>query len=57
MRQRFNPQPDLQLTPIEKILLPLHSRDELPFILAGLQWIWTHPLLKSQIFGRLEARL
>ena len=57
MRQRFNPQPDLQLTPIEKILLPLHSRDELPFILAVLQWIWTHPLLKSQIFERLEARL
>jgi len=57
MRQRFNPEPDLQITPIEKILLPRHSRDELPPILAGLQWIWTHLTLKSQIFALLEARL
>jgi hypothetical protein len=57
MRPRFNPQPDLQLTPIEKILLPLHSRDELPPILAGLQWIWIHPTLKAQILALLEARL
>ena len=40
MRQRFTTQPDLQLTPIEKIRLPLKSRDALPPILAGLQWIW-----------------
>jgi IS5 family transposase len=57
MRQRFNPQPDLQITPIEKVLLPLSSRDELPPMLAALQWIWIHPALKSQIFGLLEARL
>ena len=57
MRQRFNPQSDFELTPIEKISLPLYSRDELPGILAGLQWIWIHPVLKAQIFARLEARL
>lgn len=57
MRQRLNPQPDFALTPIEKISLPLYIRDELPGILAGLQWIWTHPVLESQIFGRMEARL
>jgi hypothetical protein len=34
MRQRFNPEPDFPITPIEKILLPLQSRDELPPILA-----------------------
>jgi hypothetical protein len=57
MRQRFNPQPDLQITPIEKIVLPLKSRDELPPILAGLQWIWMHPTLKAQILALLEVRV
>jgi transposase, IS5 family len=57
MRQRFNPQPDLQITPIEKIVLPLKSRDELPPILAALQWIWMHPMLKTQILALLEVRV
>ena len=57
MRRRFNPEPTFQTTPIEKILLPLDSRDELPPILAGLQWIWTHPTLKPAIMALLEARL
>jgi transposase, IS5 family len=57
MRQRFNPEPDFQITPIEKILLPLQSRDELPPLLAGLQWIWTHPTLKTEILALLEARI
>ena len=55
MRQRFQTQPDLQVVPIEKIILPLHSRDELPPILAGLQWIWMHPTLKAEILALLEA--
>lgn len=57
MRQRFNRQPDLQITPIEKIVLPLKSRDELPPILATLQWIWMHPTLKAQILALLEVRV
>jgi IS5 family transposase len=57
MRQPFPNQPDLQIVPIEKILLPLRSRDELPPILAGLQWIWTHPALKAEIFALLEAQI
>lgn len=57
MRQRFNREPDFQITPIEKILLPLQSRDELPAILAGLQWIWMHPTLKAQILALLEVRV
>lgn len=57
MRRHYSPQPDLEVIPIEKIQLPLHSRDELPPILAGLQWIWTHPTLKGEIFGLLEAKL
>jgi hypothetical protein len=55
MRQRYSPQPDLQILPIEKIQLPTKSRDELPPILAGLQWIWRHPTLKAEIFALLEA--
>jgi hypothetical protein len=55
MRHPFQAQPDLQLTPIEKIRLPLKSRDELPPILAGLQWVWMHPTLKAEILDLLEA--
>jgi len=57
MRHSFQAQPDLQITPIEKIRLPLKSRDELPAILAGLQWIWMHPTLKAEILALLEARI
>jgi len=57
MRHSFQAQPDLQIIPIEKIRLPLHSRDELPPILAGLQWIWMHPTLKAEIFALLEAKI
>jgi transposase, IS5 family len=57
MRHPFQTQPDLQLTPIEKIRLPLKSRDELPPILAGLQWLWMHPTLKAEILALLEAKI
>ena len=57
MRHHYQAQPDLQITPIEKIRLPLKSRDELPPILAGLQWIWMHPALKAEIFALLEAKI
>jgi IS5 family transposase len=57
MRQRFEPAPGLQITPIEKIILPLRSRDELPPILAGLQWIWSHPTLKGELLALLEAKI
>ena len=57
MRHHFQSQPDLQLTPIEKIRLPLKSRDELPPILAGLQWLWMHSPLKAEIFALLEAKI
>jgi len=57
MRQRYSPQPDLPIVPIEKIQLPTRSRDELPPILAGLQWIWTHATLKAAIFALLEAKI
>ena len=57
MRHHFQHQPELQVTPIEKIRLPLRSRDELPPILAGLQWLWMHPTLKAEILALLEAKI
>lgn len=57
MRHRYTPQPDLDIIPIEKIRLPLQSRDELPPILAGRQWIWLHPALKAELFALLEAKI
>ena len=57
MRQNYPTAPDLQIVPIEKIILPLKSRDELPPILAGLQWVWMHPTLKSRIFALLEKKV
>ena len=55
MRHPYQAEPDLQITPIEKIRLPLRSRDELPSILAGLQWLWMHPTLRAEILALLEA--
>ena len=57
MRQRYSPQPDFNVIPIEKVVLPTKSRDELPPILAGLQWIWIHPTLKAEIFALLEKKI
>ncbi len=57
MRHAFQAQPDLQIVPIEKVRLPLRSRDELPPILAGLQWLWMHPTLKAEILALLEAKI
>lgn len=57
MRQRYCPQPDFQVIPIEKIALPTNSRDELPPILAGLQRVSTHPTLKAEIFALLEKKI
>ena len=57
MRHHFQTQPDLQITPIEKIRLPLKSRDELPPILAGLQWLWMHPTLKAEILVLIEKTI
>ena len=57
MRKRFNPQIDLGQTPIDKVIIPLKSRDELPPILAGLQWIFRTPGLHEAVFALLERKL
>jgi transposase, IS5 family len=57
MRHHFHTEPDLQITPIEQMRLPLKSRDELPPILAGLRWIGMQPTLQREIFSLREARI
>jgi hypothetical protein len=57
MRQRFDVQLALGQTPIERVHIPLKSRDELPPILAGLQWIFQTPEINAQIFALLEAKV
>ena len=57
MRRRFDVQLSLGQTPIERITIPLKSRDELPPILAALQWIFQTPEINEEIFALLEDRL
>jgi transposase, IS5 family len=44
-------------TTIEKIQIPLKSRDEMPPILAGLQWIFLTPEVNEAVFQVLEKKL
>ena len=57
MRQRFERQLDLGQTPIEQVPIPPKSRDELPPVLRGLQWIFQTPELNEQIFQLLEQKV
>lgn len=57
MRRRFDVQLALGQVPIERVHIPLKSRDELPPILAGLQWIFQTPEINEQIFALLEPRI
>ena len=50
MRRKFEVNPGLSITPIESVKLPLKSRDELPAILSGLQWIFSTTELNEDIF-------
>ena len=57
MRKRFDVQLGLGQTPIEKVVIPLNSRDELPPILAGLQWIFQTKEVSEEIFKILEQKV
>ena len=57
MRKRFDAQVGLGQTPIEEVILPLKSRDELPPVLAGLQWIFKTPEVNQEIFDLLEEKI
>jgi IS5 family transposase len=57
MRRRFDVQLALGQTPIERVQIPLKSRDELPPILAGLQWIFQTAEINEQVFTLLESKV
>jgi IS5 family transposase len=57
MRKRFECQLQLGRTAIEKIQIPLKSRDELPPILAGLQWMFLTPEVNEAVFQLLEKKV
>ena len=57
MRKRFDPQLTLGTISISDVELPLRSRDELPPILAALQYIFVTAELNEKIFAKLEQRI
>jgi IS5 family transposase len=57
MRKKFEVQYELGATPVEKLRLPLKSRDELPPVLRALQHIFSTPELNSQVFALLEKKI
>ena len=57
MRRRFDVQLALGQIPIERVPIPFKSRDELPPILAGLQWIFQTPEINEQVFALLESKI
>ncbi len=57
MRQRFDQQLSIGIQPISEVALPLKSRDELPPILRGLQYIFTTCSLNEKVFELLEEKI
>lgn len=57
MRKRFEVQYQLGAKPIEKIEIPLDSRDQLPPVLRALQYIYTTPALNEKVFQLLEHKI
>lgn len=57
MRKRFDAQIGFGQTPIGEVIIPVRSRDELPPILAGLQWIFKNSEINEEIFKLLEEKI
>jgi len=57
MRQRFEQQTAMGITPISEVKFPLRSRDELPPVLKALQYIFVTPGLNEKIFTLLEKKV
>src|SRR3974377_1000298 len=57
MRKGFGVQLALGKTPIERVVIPLRSRDELPRVLAGLRWIFVTPEVNGRVFAFLEKKV
>jgi IS5 family transposase len=57
MRQVINPQLQFGEQDISAIALDLRSRDDIPRILAGLQYIYVTPALREEVFAMLAEVL
>lgn len=57
MRKRFTIQYQLGQTTIEDVKIPARMRDELPPVLAGLQWMYKTPEINEQIFQLMEEAM
>lgn len=57
MRQRFEQQTTMGITPVSEIKFPLRSRDELPPVLTALQHVFVTPELNEKIFSLLEEKV
>src|SRR3954463_9000609 len=57
MRQRFEQQTTLGITPITEVKFPIRSRDELPPVLMALQHIFLTAELNEKVFALLEEKV
>jgi IS5 family transposase len=57
MRQRFEQQTTLGITPVSEAKFPLRSRDELPPVLKALQYIFVTPEINEKVFSLLEEKV
>ena len=57
MRKSFEPQMTFGQVDISKITFDLRSRDEIPKLLMGLQYVYCTPEVRKQIFELLEKEL
>jgi hypothetical protein len=57
MRKRFEVQYEIGAKPIEDLEIPTKSRDELPAVLRGLQYIYVTPEINEKVFSILEQEI
>ncbi len=57
MRLVINPQFKLGEIPIKNVKIDLNSRDDIPPLLLGLQYIYTTPELNEKVFSILEQKI
>lgn len=57
MRKRFEIQYEMGATTIEEIQISTKSRDELPAVMRGLQYIYVTPEINERIFSLLEEEI
>jgi len=55
MRKTIDPQMKLEQVDISEIEFDLRSRDEIPKLLMGLQYIYCTPEIRKEVFKILEG--